>query len=121
RRVPAVRVIAGGLAGIVVALPVLWPHLSGGIKRPLEQVADFSATPMGYLTSLSRVHQPWSAAFYSVDTNVLFPGVLALALATVGLAVGWRSSPIVRWAMAMVVVGVMLSLGTATPVYGWVY
>jgi hypothetical protein len=120
-RAPAVRVIVGGGAGIVAALPVLWPHLSGGIRRPLEQVADFSATPIGYLTSLSRVHQPWSAAFYTVETNVLFPGVLGIALATVGLVAGWRASTLARWALALIVVGVVLSFGTVTPIYGWVY
>ncbi len=120
-RAPALRVIAGGAVGIAAALPVLWPHISGGVRRPLEQVADFSATPWGYVTSLSRVHQEWTAPFYTVDTNVLFPGVLALVLAAVGVVAGGRSSPLARWAIALVVVGVVLSLGTTTPVYAWVY
>lgn len=115
-----VRVAAAGAGGIAIALPVLWPHLLDGVRRPLEQVADFSATPAGYLASLSHVHRWWSAPFFTVDTNVFFPGVIALAAAAVGLATSWRQ-PLVRWALALVVVGFVLSLGTATPVYEWAY
>jgi hypothetical protein len=115
------RLLAGGAAGAVAALPILWPHLVDGVRRPLSQVADFSATPAGYLASLSHVHRGWTAPFFTVETNVLFPGVLALALATIGLAIGWLNARLTRWAIALIVVGVVLSLGTATPVYEWAY
>lgn len=114
-------VIAGGAAGVVVALPVLWPYLTSGMRRPLEQVADFSATPAGYLASQSWLHRGWTAPFFTVETNLWFPGVTALLLAAAGIAVGWRTSRLARWAIALVVVGFVLSLGTATPVYQWVY
>lgn len=114
-------VIGGGAAGVVVALPVLWPYLTSGVRRPLEQVADFSATPAGYLASQSWLHRGWTAPFFTVETNLWFPGVTALLLASVGIAVGWRTSRLARWAIALVVVGFVLSLGTATPVYQWVY
>jgi hypothetical protein len=118
------RVIAGGVLGIVAALPVLWPYLANGVRRPLEQVADFSATPAGYLTSLSRLHGGWTGGFLTVETNVLFPGVMALVLAVIGVAAGLSTrsaSRLTRWAIALVVVGFVLSLGTATPVYEWLY
>lgn len=114
------RVAAAGAAGIAIALPVLWPHIVNTLRRPLEQVADFSATPAGYLASLSHLHRGWSAPFFTVDTNVFFPGVLALAAAAFGLVTHWKQ-PLVRWALALVVVGFVLSLGTATPVYEWAY
>lgn len=115
------RLAASGAAGIVLALPVLWPHLSGGVRRPLEQVADFSATPAGYLVSLSHLHRGWSAPLFTVETNVLFPGVIALALAVAGAATGWRGSNLARWAVVLTLTGVVLSLGPATPVYEWAY
>jgi hypothetical protein len=116
-----VTVVASGAAGTVVALPVLWPYLMSGMRRPLAQVADFSATPAGYLASLSWLHRGWSAPFFTVETNLWFPGFTALVLAVIGVAVGWRSSRLARWAISLVVVGFVLSLGTATPVYQWVY
>lgn len=118
---PAVRVAGAGLVGVVAALPLLWPHLAGGVERPLSQVAEFSATPLGYLTSLSRVHQGWSNVFFTAETNVWFPGVAALLLAGAGLVAGRGSTRLWRWAVAMVVIGVVLSLGTATPLYELVY
>ncbi len=114
-------VATSGAAGVVFSLPVLWPYLTSGMRRPLEQVADFSATPSGYLASQSWLHRGWTAPFFTVDTNLWFPGLTALLLATIGLAVGWRTSRLARWAIALVVVGFVLSLGTATPVYTWVY
>ena len=120
-RTATLTAIASGAAGVVLALPILWPYLTSGMRRPLEQVADFSATPAGYLASQSWLHRGWSAPFFTVDTNLWFPGVTALLLAALGIAVGWRSSRLARWAIALVIVGFVLSLGTATPVYKWVY
>ena len=118
-------VIAGGTAGILAALPVLWPHLTGGVRRPIEQVADFSATPGGYLSSMSWLHRGWSTNAATLETNLWFPGVVCLVFATIGLVVGWntgwKTSRLTRWALALVIVGFVLSLGTATPVYEWIY
>jgi hypothetical protein len=120
-RARVVAVVAGGAAGVLAALPVLWPHLTDGVRRPIEQVADFSATPGGYLSSMSWLHRGWSTNAATVETNLWFPGVVCLVLATVGLVVGWKTSRLTRWALALVLVGFVLSLGTATPVYEWVY
>lgn len=120
--VPAtLRVLGSGVAGAVFALPVLWPYLTGGVRRPIEQVADYAATPEGYLASLSWLHRGWSAPFFTVETNLWFPGFTALLLAGIGVAVGWRHSRLARWAIALIIVGVVLSLGTATPVYEVLY
>ncbi len=126
-----VRVTGGGVAGVLLALPVLWPHLTNGVRRPLSHVADFSATLGGYLTSTSGLHDGWSARFFTTDVNVFFPGVLPLLAAALGLGVVWHTrradgAPVLapflaRWALALLVMGVVLSLGTATPVYGWLH
>lgn len=117
------RLAAGGLGGLVVAAPAVVPHLFDSIERPLDQVGEFSATLAGWVTSLSRVHGGWTAQWFTADTNVFFPGITALLLAGIGL---WPSAtPDTRslrhWAAALVIVGVVLSLGTATPLYGWLY
>lgn len=114
-------VVAGGAAGIMAALPVLWPYVTSGIRRPLDQIGDFSATPSGYLASTSWLHKGWTAPFFTVETNVWFPGITALALAALGVAVGWRRSSLARWAIALVIAGFVMSLGTSTPVYEFMY
>jgi hypothetical protein len=122
-----VRLATATVAGTVLALPVLWPHLTGGVTRPLSQVTDFSATPAGYLTSMSRMHEAWTARFLTTDINVFFPGVVALGLAVMGVAASRRRSATpeartrVHWLLILAAAGVVLSLGTATPLYGWLY
>ena len=113
------RLAASTAAGALLAMPVLWPHIARGIKRPLVQVADFSATPGGYLTSMSHVHQGWTARFFTTDIDVFFPGVIAIGLAALGPAAADRSRTV--WLIVLAALGFLLSLGTATPVYGWLY
>jgi hypothetical protein len=131
------RLAASSIAGAVLSMPVLWRHLTKGITRPLSQVADFSATPGGYLTSMSHVHQGWSARFFTTDIDVFFPGVLAIGLATLGvITIGLPTVGLVDaaqrdtpsairsravWLLVIAALGFLLSLGTATPIYGWLY
>ena len=110
------RLGTASLAGLVAALPILWPYIEqgrAGLTRPLEMVAQFSATPAGYLTSTSRLHAGWTHQFYRDDVNVFFAGVTALVLAVaggasclvarrwrvamlLGLLAGWRCRVVVR-------------------------
>lgn len=121
------RLAAATAGGTLIALPVLWRHMTGGVTRPLEQVADFSATPGGYLTSMSHLHAGWTARFFTTDIDVFFPGVLALGLAVTGVAVSLHRSASREtrsrsvWLLILAAVGVVLSLGPSTPVYGWLY
>lgn len=122
-----IRLAASTVGGAVLALPVLWPHLTNGVTRPLEQVTDFSATLGGYLTSMSRMHAGWTARFFTTDIDVFFPGVIALVLAAIGIATARRSAATrkapsrVVWLVTLGAAGVVLSLGTGTPLYGWLY
>jgi len=122
-----IRLAASTVGGAVLALPVLWPHLTNGVTRPLEQVTDFSATLGGYLTSMSRMHAGWTARFFITDIDVFFPGVIALVLAAIGIATARRSAATrkapsrVVWLVTLGAAGVVLSLGTGTPLYGWLY
>jgi hypothetical protein len=86
---------------------------------------------------MSHLHQGWSARFFTTDINVFFPGVIALALAALGvIAIGLAPRGLVGatrhetaaairsrtvWLVVLAAAGVLLSLGTATPVYGWLY
>ncbi|MEZ5318763.1 MAG: hypothetical protein R2752_15295 [Vicinamibacterales bacterium] len=92
-------VVAGGaaLAGVALALPVLRPYLrlaAAGGTRPLEIVAQFAATPAGYLTATSRLHAGWTSMFFRDEVNVFFAGVTAIALAAVGIAAALRAQGI---------------------------
>jgi hypothetical protein len=123
----AIRFAVTTAFGGLLAVPLLWPHLTHGITRPLFQVADFSATPAGYLTSMSRLYRGVTARFFTTDIDVFFPGVIAIGLAALGVVVAtrretprpmrWRT----LWLILMAVLGFVLSLGTATPLYGWLY
>ncbi|MEO8070719.1 MAG: hypothetical protein ABI652_04915 [Acidobacteriota bacterium] len=120
-------ITGASLAGLVIVAPVLWPYVrlaGSGASRPLESVAQFSATPAGYLTSLSRLHAGWTARFFRDDVNVLFAGVTAIALAAVGVATAAgraeRRRRIVV-VVAIATVGVFLSFGPATALYRTLY
>jgi hypothetical protein len=126
----SIGAVAGaGAAGLVLAAPVLLPYVrfaAAGGTRPLSSVAEFSATPLGYLVTPSPLHAWWSARLFDHnDVNVLFAGVTALALAAIGVAASaTRTNPNRRRAVLLVVVaatGFLLSLGPATAVYRWLY
>ena len=119
--------ISGGIGGLL-AWPALLPYLrlgAEGVRRPIEQAAQFSATLSGYLVSTSRIHASWGRHFFAGDVNVFFPGVAAIVLAAVGLwdaiRLGGDARRRALMLLAMAVVGVVLSLGPATPVYVALY
>jgi hypothetical protein len=132
-RVLTMCACAAALA-LVVTLPVYLPYARVArdlhMVRSLDTVARFSATPAGYLASAGRLHMStWSSGFFKDEIDSFFPGFVVIVLA--GLAVAWtlrqrdadrsvvRTRVIMLFAIA--VTGFVLSLGTKTPVYGWVY
>jgi hypothetical protein len=118
---------AAAAAGLVVALPVLWPYIElakTGATRPLESIAQFSATPAGYLASTTRLDRGWTARFYTHDVDVFFAGVAALALAAIGAIAAWRTreSRARMTTLALVAaIGIVLSFGPASAIYRWAY
>ena len=96
-------------------------------------IKDYSATPVGYLASAGRVHfSTWSGRFFKDPVDSFFPGFVILALAGVAIvarvraaapAGSRRSAPRARDRDAGRDRrgGVVLSLGMATPVYGWLF
>lgn len=116
------------VAGLVVALPVLWPYVRlarSGASRPIEVVRSFSATPAGYFVTRSVIDRWWSARLSDRnDVNMMFAGVVALAMAAIGVAALWRAHETRRRAMALLVIAaiaVFLSFGPHTVIYQWLY
>jgi hypothetical protein len=131
--------IASFALGTVVAalgiLPLWIPYhraaVEQGMVRSLENVAEFSATPKGYLATAGTFHlSTWSWRFFKDPVDSFFPGVVLILLAGAAITLALRRGmddehALGRRRVAMLIVigaaGFLLSLGTATPVYGWLY
>jgi hypothetical protein len=116
------------LAAVLVSavlIPFLLPyqrvHASQGMARTMDEIARYSATWRDYLTTAGRLHYAtWSASVGG--QTALFPGFAALALSGVTLATGtaWRDR-CARMALAMGLVGLVLSFGVRFPGYAWLH
>jgi hypothetical protein len=123
------RFCLAAVVTLVAVLPVYLPYRrvaeTQHMVRTLEIVADFSATLKGYLAAAGRLHMAtWSDRFFRDPIDSFFPGFVVLALAVVGIVASrrkpeWR--PRVIMLLLIAIVGLVLSLGTATPVYGWLF
>jgi len=136
---PRASIVAGrfALAGIITAaavVPLVIPYQRAateqGMVRSLAAVTEYSATPRGYLAASGTIHfKTWSASLFKDPVDSFFPGliVIALAIVAVSRAVrrGGHIDGLARRRVAMLVAiaatGFVLSLGTHTPVYGWLY
>jgi hypothetical protein len=128
------------LAILPLALPYRRAAADQGMVRSLESVGEYSATVKGYLAASGTIHMStWSGPLFKNPVDSFFPGfvVIGLALVAVWTAVTGRqgrgdasaaaseSARLMRrrvvMLLAIAVVGFLLSLGTRTPVYGWIY
>jgi hypothetical protein len=123
--------LAAILAGLAI-LPLYLPYRRAAIEqdmiRTLDSVEQFSATIDGYWSSYSRLHHwLWNAGAPREAPDAFFPGIAVVLLMAAGIWLHGRraADPVTRRRMiAMVtlcVAGGVLSLGTRTPVYGWLY
>lgn len=128
------RVALAGIAAAVAIVPLWLPYRrvasEQGMVRSLGAVSDFSATPGGYLAASGTIHfATWSARFFKDPVDSFFPGVIVFALAVVGVSLAVRrdarTDTLTRRRIVMLgaiaATGFVLSLGTRTPVYGWLY
>jgi hypothetical protein len=133
-RLFGIRIAAAGAIAAVVILPLYLPYQRVArdqhMVRTLDSVKDFSATPAGYLASAGRIHfSTWSGRFYKDPVDSFFPGFVMLSLAGIAIAAAARrrragddcTRARVVMLVAIGVAGSVLSLGLATPVYGWLF
>jgi hypothetical protein len=117
---------AAGLLVTVLLAPFLYPYYEiateQGMVRSLDEVREYSASWLDYLTTAGRLHyQLWAWRVFG-DRTSLFPGVAGslLALFAALSGVGWRD-PRARMVLAFGVVGFALSFGPSLPGYGWMH
>ncbi|HEU4993393.1 MAG TPA: hypothetical protein VFT29_01165, partial [Gemmatimonadaceae bacterium] len=90
--------IAVVVAGVIV-FPFLLPYLElqeGGFVRSLDDARRYSATWQSYLASPAHLHRPILGLARQLGWRmgeVLFPGVLAIMLGIIGIAMCWRRDP----------------------------
>jgi hypothetical protein len=124
--------LATAISGAAVAPLYLVYHRVAedqGLVRTLESVGEYSAHLKSYLADAGRMHfYTWSERIFRTETEAFFPGVAVTALAIVALAGVWRRDEdggLTRRRVLMLAAigaaGVVLSLGPAMPVYGWLY
>lgn len=126
----AVTAVVAALAILPVYLPYRRVARDQHMVRTLDVIKDYSATPLGYLASAGRLHfSTWSGQFFKDPVDSFFPGFVVLGLGLLAIVLAFHRRPTpgdpLRARIAMLVAiaaaGVVLSLGTATPVYGWLF
>ena len=119
------RLAAAAAATLVMLLIVMRPYQVVQLQRPLTpEAASIGAALESYLSSAARLHYAaWSQPIFDRAPGILFPGVIALALAAICLLGRCRIAPVGtrRMLIAIALAGVTLSLGPLTPVYVWMY
>jgi hypothetical protein len=128
RSVAGAFALAAAIAGLLV-LPLSIPYRRVAVEqhmvRSMAEAGLYSATLKGYLAASGRVHfQTWSAGFFANPVDTFFPGGIAVLLSAGALWFAMRRRE-KRLRVAMVAVigltGFVLSLGPATPLYGWLF
>jgi hypothetical protein len=133
RQVMPQLALAAVVAGVAIA-PIYLPYRRAAhdqhMVRSLDVIKEYSATPMGYLASAGRLHfSTWSGRFFKDPVDSFFPGFVVLALAILAIVLAFRRRappgdplrPRIMMLVAIAAAGLVLSLGTATPVYGWLF
>lgn len=133
------RMALAGVVGAILVAPVVWPYWQSsqreGFGRNLFEAAAHAASWQSYTqvppdnllygrTGLlrSRAPLPGQRDRRHVE-HQMFPGLVLIGLAALGLWRGWRSDqrPVVVAAAAIAAAGLVLSLGPegVRPLYAW--
>jgi hypothetical protein len=122
----AVAAMAIGAALAPVAAAYLRVRERTGLRRVIGEMAGYSALPADYLARPGNLWL-WGSALPVADAErAMFPGLLAVVLAAIGLAAAWRSPrpggeasgrrrAYVAMYAAVLVLAVWMSLGPLVP------
>lgn len=120
-------VCLAGLMAVLLLAPFLVHYLQAqrdqGLTRTLQETSRYAASWRDYLSATGNIHyRTWSAPLWRGEGAPLFPGVVATLLTLVALGTGFavRHRPARIW-LAVAVVGLLLSFGTALPGYSLLY
>jgi hypothetical protein len=118
--------VAAGLTAVaVLPLSIVYGRVAVDqhMMRSLENVAEYSAPLRAYSASAGRIHEwLWSAKMFDQPLDAFFPGFTVLVLAICAVAYLRRETrTAIAILTAIAITGVVMSLGTRTPVYGWIY
>ena len=118
------RLAGATVVTLALILVFLSPYREFQVPRPLPGASDVATTLQMYLASATNVHyRTWGQPFFERASHSFFPGLVALLLAAIALLT--RRPPVAkgsrRTLVAVGMTGVVMSLGTLTPIYGLVY
>ncbi|HKB11150.1 MAG TPA: hypothetical protein VKD69_10860 [Vicinamibacterales bacterium] len=107
------------LAAAPIATEYLRVHRAEGLERTIDEVAQRSAVPQTYLSSPARLHQRLWAGAQEHPRDYLFPGVVMLLLAAIGIVGGTVAPAAIRgaepserrWLPVILVYGTVALLG----------
>jgi hypothetical protein len=128
-RARPVPVLGAAMTSAVLLVPFLVPYWLArheqGLVRSFVEVRRYSATWVDYITTGGRLHMmtPLAWGYESgLAKDAFFPGITATVLTVVALATGlaWRDRR-ARMYLALGVGGLLLSLGSHLPIYGWLF
>ena len=127
----ALAVAAAVTAALItpVSLPYLRVARTEHMVRSLGEAAIYSATLKNYVAAAGSIHMAtWSTRLFNDPVDPLFPGICAVLCAAIAIgsaAIRPGENRLLRRRVfmlaAIAAAGMILSLGTHTPIYGWLY
>ncbi|MCY4660093.1 MAG: hypothetical protein OXF93_09825 [Acidobacteria bacterium] len=118
------RLSAVAVVTLAILYGLLRPYLEMQVPRPpATDASSIGAAMLSYASTAADLHyELWSHAFFHRAPRAMFPGAVALAL--VGAAFFTRGRAprgVRRMLLGVAAGGLLLSLGSLTPVYDWAY
>ncbi len=113
---------AGAVVAALLTYPYALPYLENArtLSRTTDDVRTYSASLLSYLAApASNWIWGWTGRGRTGDELSLFPGVVSVALAVVGLADRPRKAAGIYAALALL--AFLLSLGFNGPLYPWLF
>ena len=116
-----VRLSAAAVVTLTILYVLLRPYLEMQVPRLATDASSIGAALLAYVSTAADLHyELWSHAVFHRAPRAMFPGAVALALAGAAFFTRGRAPRGVRRMLLGVAGGgLLLSLGSLTPVYDW--